>query len=575
MYDRAPRVLTQPTTGTNHDIGPGSYEPDRFNNKFSSRHKIGYAPFLSMSLRESFLTIKDEFKIAAPGPGTYDPRVYDHTKGASTLANKEQRFYEKPRESPGPGSYNLSKPSDWLKNKHALQLHQGIGNKEQVPAKAQLEVRRKSDPPSIPSPGQAFGFEDGPDGTLQKQKVPDRDGSLGPAFYKINYNETEAVKKYKGVHFGKMTSKREVKTKDEDNPGPGQYDPYKPSAKTHFDLMIEERKQNPIEAKLPRYHEIVTLFENKKAVPGPGHYQIKSQFEPEKVNHDATLRPSFGSQAKRFLSTCDLSPAPGSYDDPRHSLETCNRISGLKKSPFGQTSVRFAKEHHVKRTPGPGTYNYLDLATDLRRKAVFSRATKGGFGSTTHRTAPLNQKDDEFLPGPSHYVVKSAPTPRIVKKQAVFESTSNRFSKQYSKGAPPPGSYEVARSFDKTQGRVLYNESLVKKNRKINGGFLSSTKRFSQPRDVIVRKTETENPGPGHYAVKNPVLPGGNLVTKEERFKTLKSDVPGPGTYQLSPLIQHSVLRSTFNATLNNPVAVALEEMSECKTPNLPFSITA
>ena len=39
--------------------------------------------------------------------------------------------------------------------------------------------------------------------------------------------------------------------------------------------------------------------------------------------------------------------------------------------------------------------------------------------------------------------------------------------------------------------------------------------------------------GPGHYDVKKPTVPGGNLVTREERFKTLKSDVPGPGTYQV------------------------------------------
>ena len=28
------------------------------------------------------------------------------------------------------------------------------------------------------------------------------------------------------------------------------------------------------------------------------------------------------------------------------------RTTGLKRSPFGQTSVRFQGEHHVKRTPG-------------------------------------------------------------------------------------------------------------------------------------------------------------------------------------------------------------------------------
>ena len=44
-------------------------------------------------------------------------------------------------------------------------------------------------------------------------------------------------------------------------------------------------------------------------------------------------------------------------------------------------------------------------------------------------------------------------------------------------------------------GRVLYTENLDKKSIKINGGFLSSTKRFSQPRDLIVKKSNPENPG--------------------------------------------------------------------------------
>ena len=45
---------------------------------------------------------------------------------------------------------------------------------------------RKPDAPSIPSPGQAFGFEENNDGTLNKQPPPERDNSLGPAFYSVN-----------------------------------------------------------------------------------------------------------------------------------------------------------------------------------------------------------------------------------------------------------------------------------------------------------------------------------------------------------------------------------------------------
>ena len=51
--------------------------------------------------------------------------------------------------------------------------------------------------------------------------------------------------------------------------------------------------------------------------------------------------------------------------------------------------------------------------------------------------------------------------------------------------------------------------------------------------------------GPGMYNVKNPVVPGGNLVTREERFKPHISDVPGPGTYQVMSSIS-SLAKSIF-----------------------------
>lgn len=45
-------------------------------------------------------------------------------------------------------------------------------------------------------------------------------------------------------------------------------------------------------------------------------------------------------------------PAPGTYNDPRNAFDSMKRTTGLKRSPFGQTSVRFNPEPHVKKTPG-------------------------------------------------------------------------------------------------------------------------------------------------------------------------------------------------------------------------------
>ena len=55
---------------------------------------------------------------------------------------------------------------------------------------SQLKFHRKPDAPSIPTPGQAYGYEECDDGTLKKQDAPDRDVSLGPAFYGVTHVRT-------------------------------------------------------------------------------------------------------------------------------------------------------------------------------------------------------------------------------------------------------------------------------------------------------------------------------------------------------------------------------------------------
>jgi len=71
-----------------------------------------------MAMRDSFLTVKSDVAVA-PGPGSYNPRIYETISGGSALANQSTRFREKPHETPGPGTYTLSKSSDWLKDNHS------------------------------------------------------------------------------------------------------------------------------------------------------------------------------------------------------------------------------------------------------------------------------------------------------------------------------------------------------------------------------------------------------------------------------------------------------------------------
>ena len=272
---------------------------------------------------------------------------------------------------------------------------------------------------------------------------------------------------------------------------------------------------------------------------------------------NVNLRPSFGTQSKRFSSAKEKAPAPDAYNDHRHALETCNRISGLNQSPFGQSSRRFKNSHHSNRTPGPDSYTIAGLGDVLQRKALLSTHLKGAFGSAADRKFLFKDKDEE-MPGPSHYSLQSAP-PSVIneRKNAVFKSSSRRLKNPTISG-PPTGSYDVAKTFSKNQ-RALCKVP----GKTLDGGFLSSTKRFSQPRDIVIRKPDESTPGPGNYNIKPPVTPGVSLQTKVGRFKDVENDVPGPGTYQLSPLLQHSVLKSTFNVTLNNPVESVLAKAND------------
>ena len=50
------------------------------------------------------------------------------------------------------------------------------------------------------------------------------------------------------------------------------------------------------------------------------------------------------------------------------------------------------------------------------------------------------------------------------------------------------------------------------------------------------------------------------IVARDKRFKDEKERAPGPGAYEFSPLYADTLLRGTFNATLNNPVNKKYED---------------
>jgi len=608
MYDRAPRQVSEQLVGsTPNNVGPGTYEAKVTAVKLTG---CGYAPFLSLAQRKTIFNIEDGTSCAyVPGPGTYDPRTaQQHVKGGRTLANKERRFTDNEaikEDTPGPGNYNIKTGfertlvaeaeevkvvADRTNTKKLVDATDSKGDsvvidtsitKSGRPQKI-LTASLKSDinadgVPSIPSPGQAHGYLEKGSGELVKQKGSRRDKTMGPAYYSPSHKEQKTTAKYKGVHFGIMTSKR-AQFKGRCGPAPCDYEPYQ---------SVWDNKKNKLgiqgdklyESRLPRYHQIVTIDEEKRGVPGPGRYDVNSQFKEDEIVSEKCMeakkkRPAFGAQQIRFSGLGSGTPAPGAYNDPRNALECLKKISGMKHSPFGQTSVRFkpdtSRSIMMNNTPGPGSYNMLNygLSSSSRKKA--SKASKhGGFGSTSTRIAPMTAKESPDVPGPAHYGYKDTKNMQNVEEfrppeTSAFASHTERLEAPTTRTRlenPPPGSYEVAFSFQKTQAKTTTNAKPRSRGAYLRQrSFLTSAPRFGKmsvymPGQLPVDPEVTVSAA-SYKPKKTDKSKLALIVARDQRFKMkdIKTEAPGPGTYHLSPLIDSTVLKGTYNVTLNNPV---------------------
>ncbi|TRY71426.1 hypothetical protein DNTS_011667, partial [Danionella cerebrum] len=497
----APR-FTQFASSTTSDIGPGSYNI----NRSLSDNRASYAPFLSLSSRESgFLESGIDF--LSPGPGQYNCQsTQSRIVGGKSLQNRSKRFDDVMSDVPGPGAYDVINDASPL-FKTEMQLEQS-----QKSVSSGLKLLMYPFAPSIPSPGQAFGYEEDSKGVLHRHNPPCRDLSLGPAFY-----------------CPVPTSGRRDQSRGAAGPGPGHYDLQEDHSVQYENVNLRREQRSRSELVIPRYHELLPLQEERKGVPGPGQYHIKGQFEETGNTQTPARNPPF-----LFAPLKNDSPPVGVYNDPRSALENLKKGKELKRNPFGQTAVRFLSPDPSKATPGPGAYNVFNygLAQESLKKASQESKRKGAFGSLVPRRPFVPSKEELGTPGPARYTVEKANEASYKKqKTAAFKSASDRLAASLlAKDTPPPGSYNVSESFEKMHGLHRQSKPRNENARKRQSCFLSAASR--EP-DFLQNSPQT--PGPGHYSPDvKPRVQLALMSSTDDRFKDPKEKTPGPAAYERS-----------------------------------------
>ncbi|XP_004863247.1 sperm-tail PG-rich repeat-containing protein 2 [Heterocephalus glaber] len=293
---------------TEDHVGPGSYQvpaPKR-------RVAYGYVPFLSLTDRESTFTI------------------------VSTI-----------KDAPGPGHYNVS---------------------EAQKVSRRPSVTRNVDVPSIPSCGQSYGYHINEDGRIMKCFPPASDSTLRPAYYKPQFDVSLATLKYKGIHFGNASGRKELPKKL--GPGPGQYEIIKEKTLHYENINIKKDQQQDYCSNIPQFYKVIELQEEKK---------------------------------RKFIPMKSITPAPGTYNEPRPAFKTSKKTSGLKNTPFGQRAARFTQDSMEEEMPGLGFYNILNNTIIAKRNICLKKQKKSTFGSSVSRTLFLVQKEAYTTPGPFDY----------------------------------------------------------------------------------------------------------------------------------------------------------------------------
>lgn len=286
----------------------------------------------------------------------------------------------------------------------------------------------------------------------------------------------------------------------------------------------------------------------------------------------ATPKYSFPKDHRDHVNS-NNTPAPGAYYDPvKHTTVVASFNSSIKspeRTKFGSSQ---RGEKFSSSSPGPATYNLIDMDT------IRARTPSWGVG-TGARDARLRNADD---PGPGAYAIQSGIGKQALSvrpsSQLVRFGTSARDNVRPA-AVPGPGTYEVT-VIDGLGGRATTSQ----RPRSATTRFGTSTRMFETGRGgpgpayspIIAAVTPkspnwsfahgeragfspSATPGPGAYDSNATDALGGRMATtghsnpaaspfpKGSRFASLgKIDGPAPGQYGTPAIVTESAPRVKF-----------------------------
>ncbi|OMJ95611.1 hypothetical protein SteCoe_1040 [Stentor coeruleus] len=369
-FSKAPKLDSNPKSIS---PGPGAYTLSSFVDMTLTKPK-GKTPKPGKSKN-------DQSKVETPGPASYNPSK-PKTMISYTIGNKLFGMQTETL-SLGPGYYNPKMDSIFpVKSNTISKSPRDISFiRSDLPGPGHYEIS-----PIRESPKHGFGKE---------QRIKEVVGNFpAPGQYNIN-DIAEAARKKMGKT---MLPKRKLLNEDNKIPGPGAYSSSYRNESPSFTIGKGKRKILMVLSKIPGPGTYTPTsspskspgktigtalrpsINQKSLTPGPGAYETLTYTSS---GPKYTLK----GRKEKIEETCS-SPGPGHYepdinsiksDIPHAIIGTDKRIIGLKPGNFN--------------VPGPGTYE----SKSQTESPIW-----------TFKKAPRDQTIYEEDPGPGHYTISSS-----------------------------------------------------------------------------------------------------------------------------------------------------------------------